>query len=573
MIDGDPATDGLSLFLLGQKGQEQISAFKPFNTFIGYLAEFARRNISGPPLEAADSPETTPESEVGLPNSVPLFEPHPIHRRGTEDHGVTYQALISGKGLYGNEDELTNQSAVPELDRDTFRKAIATLFDQLRDQGQFSYVLVDTRGGFAFESTDVCALADSFIVVTEPDLTSFYQDRNLVARISHAIKELRSPSLLRAMIVNKATDEIRRPDKTYLDNLEVSFRNELTKEFPIKFENTHPVPVDINALLAYKVQKLPYLTSPGTGFSFATLAAFSDILQLVTSRLTGEQVDRWATLVDKVADARKKRDDEEIDRANQAIDRERERDVLRAEVGQRDAEIEALKLEAAELKKQVEREYQRSSEVLKTVVNITAPQTQAKHAGRAWLLVPAPVLATVVSLVSATLVLLSWYHPASLPTKPSTTPSITNSNTNSNDSKPTAKLQSSASDGTLPNPDPSDPTLPSSYYAVLLSTDATLQATKPGGPSAAYEANLAAKANVPYLRVFEKSGMFITAAAFPTRSDANVALQFFSETQRTWATAYAVPLAKLCPVQKANGTLPVDGIQVPIIVCDDNAGP
>ena len=42
------------------------------------------------------------------------------------------------------------------------------------------------EGGFAFESTDVCALADSFIVVTEPDVTSFYQDRNLLRRIGDA---------------------------------------------------------------------------------------------------------------------------------------------------------------------------------------------------------------------------------------------------------------------------------------------------------------------------------------------------------------------------------------------------
>ena len=33
MIDGDPATDGLSLFLLGPKGIHQIDSFESHNTF------------------------------------------------------------------------------------------------------------------------------------------------------------------------------------------------------------------------------------------------------------------------------------------------------------------------------------------------------------------------------------------------------------------------------------------------------------------------------------------------------------------------------------------------------------
>lgn len=303
MIDADPGTDGLSLFLLGQKGQEQVGSFDLENTFIGALAGFA----------------------AGKARS---FVPRLIHRR-SEDHGVSYSAIISGKGLYGEEQELTAQLAVPDLNRETFRAAIKYLFDDLRESVEFDYVLVDTRGGFAFESTDVCALADSFIVVTEPDFTSFYQDRNLVARISHAAKELNSPSLLRGIIVNKAVDTIQRDGPPSLDDVEVSFRNELVREFGLKFHETYPVPVDIDALLAYKIQKIPYTTTPGSPFTFATLAAFSDILQIVTSRWSIEQVDKWNELVDIVSNGVKERH-----RKEQAAEEER---------AKREAEWEEMK--------------------------------------------------------------------------------------------------------------------------------------------------------------------------------------------------------------------------------------
>ena len=135
---------------------------------------------------------------------------------------MTYNAIISGRGLYG--DGVLNLPAVPDLNQEIFRAGLRHLFDQLRESGEYDYVLVDTRGGFAFESTDLCALADSYIVITEPDYTSFYQDRNLVSRVSAAARDVGAPSLLRAMIVNKALDVFPNPKAPYLDTLEVLFR-------------------------------------------------------------------------------------------------------------------------------------------------------------------------------------------------------------------------------------------------------------------------------------------------------------------------------------------------------------
>ena len=52
----------------------------------------------------------------------------------------------------------------------------------------------------------------------------------------------------------------------------------------MRFKDTHPVPVSIEALTAYKAQKIPYKSAPESLFCMATLSAFSDILGTVTSK-------------------------------------------------------------------------------------------------------------------------------------------------------------------------------------------------------------------------------------------------------------------------------------------------
>jgi uncharacterized protein YjbI with pentapeptide repeats/cellulose biosynthesis protein BcsQ len=336
MIDGDPATDGLSLFLLGPKGMRQISAFDPKNTFTGILHEFQQTGTLS-------------------------FEAHPVHRTGEDDHGVSYNVIISGRGLYGDEETLTQKLAVPDLEQSVFRAGVKQLFDALRASNQYSYVLVDTRGGFAFESTDVCALADSFIVVTEPDYTSFYQDRNLVRRISRAAQEVNSPSVLRSFIVNKATEGGQQGQQLDLDKMERSFRLELGKEFPVRFEDTHPIPVDVEALKSYKTQRIPYVAAPASLFSFATLTAFADILQVVTSRWTVEQVEKWNDLVNHVSNAVGEKNKRVQQQEQDSIRREKELSELRVKAADQSEKFQALQREMSRMEKLYERALEVSS--------------------------------------------------------------------------------------------------------------------------------------------------------------------------------------------------------------------
>jgi cellulose biosynthesis protein BcsQ len=560
MIDGDPGTDGLSLFLLGPKGQEQVGSFDVENTFIGVLASF----------------------KAGKP--IPVVPRH-IHRRG-EDHGVTYSAVISGKGLYGEEHELTAQLAVPDLDRATFRAAVKFLFDGLRASGEFNYVLIDTRGGFAFESTDVCALADSFIVVTEPDFTSFYQDRNLVARISHAAKELDSPSLLRGIIVNKATDTLQRSGPPSLDDIEVSFRNELVREFGIKFHETYPVPVDIDALLAYKVQRIPYTSAPGSPFAFATLAAFSDILQIVTSRWSIEQVDKWNELVELVSAGVKEKRRQEDRLEEQRAKRETEWEEMQAKRRADEDRIASLERELAEQEKRSERDLERTRLLIQSTISARDPNinpspqsgtSAPKASSRIWI----PVAVAILILVCAICITLYALYSsdrariAKQAADYEARLAEASKQTQINEEHDVKANPLSNQPPTTANPVSRYGDSISGNYAIVLSDDETLQPSAAGQPSAIYEADLAHRLGLTSVALFENQGQFSTVVRFDSIAEAKSAeADLVSQFNSRWRGAYTVPLGTWCPTKTQSSESPVaiKGSSVPLWVCTNVSG-
>jgi MinD-like ATPase involved in chromosome partitioning or flagellar assembly len=341
-IDADTATDGLSLFLLGPRGWEAIADLSADQTLSGFLRQYALTD--------------------GKTSSLAPFTAN----RGTkDDHGQSYKLILSGRGLYGDRDEETGQSADPQLPRELFRRAIGDMFSIVRQQKLWDYVLIDTRGGFGFSTTDICALADSFFIVTEPDFTSFYQDKNLVVRITAAAAEMSRKPLLRGVIVNKATESAQEVESGFgvhslnLDRVEASFRNVLVDELSIRYADTYPVPLDINAVNAYKSQRLPYLAYPSSVFSYATLVAFSGLMRVVTVRWPENAVVRWNALVDKVSHAIQIENEKNIDtlREQQSI-----RDMnlqLRSEASSLMVQLDALKRAAERNEHQEEARFER----------------------------------------------------------------------------------------------------------------------------------------------------------------------------------------------------------------------
>ena len=361
MIDGDLATDGLSLFLLGPDGKDNMASFEPPNTLAGVINHYS----------------ATGKLKFGV---------RQVYRNGPHDHGVVYDTLISGRYLYGQESLTANPQAnanlaqegsqpplnvIPSVDRRTFQSAVRQLFDVLRSQGEYDYVVVDTRGGFSFESTDLCALGDSFLVVVEADPTSFYQTSNLVQRIDEAAGEAGSKSVLRGFLINKAVDGLVESGALDLSKVEWSFRNALIRQFPIlKYSDTYPIPADLQVLQSYKDQMVPLLSSPASLFTYATLTAYSNIFQVVTSRWTREQVQGWQTLVNSVAEAIKQRNDEAEKQRKKQDEEEAEVKRLRETSALSAQRIRDLETQIVQLRKdldlahaQVAAEFSRASAV------------------------------------------------------------------------------------------------------------------------------------------------------------------------------------------------------------------
>lgn len=331
-IDTDTATDGLSLFLLGPDGWENAAEISPQNTTVGYLRAFG----------------------TGSPESQNLCTPFRINRGRQEDHAQVYEALVSGRGLYGDREDEIVQPTTPSLDRDNFRLAMIKLFDWARTSDRWDYVLVDTRGGFGFNTTDVCALSDSFFIVTEPDFTSFYQDKNLIYRVAEASLSLERKPTLRGVIVNKAT-ELRSSDASAidgvhtldLDNVEASFRNALVDEFSIRYQDTYPIPLDIELVAAYKAHSMPYLAFPASIFSFASLNAFSGLLKTVTVRWSENRIRLWNDLVNQVSGAITAKNESLLARERKIRAADEHNAELAAQVATLQHQIKAMQLAAA----------------------------------------------------------------------------------------------------------------------------------------------------------------------------------------------------------------------------------
>jgi uncharacterized protein YjbI with pentapeptide repeats/MinD-like ATPase involved in chromosome partitioning or flagellar assembly len=305
LVDTDTATSGLSLYLLGPHGKDSRTG---------------RENSTWSAALTAASEDNSPQ-----------WNPLTIRRdlEGEVDHGIKYEALIVTDAVYIYGMKVPPEPTLPFVDRLAFQRGASALISALRAANTFDYILLDTRGGFSFESTHVCALCDSFIVVTDADLTSFVQDRNLVQRINTAAGELETTPLLRAIIVNRVTEGDER-----------LFRLALEREFPITYSQTYAIPLDLDALKAYKTQQSPYVAAPGSHFSYATLTAFKDIMSIVTAEWSDDKVALWNQLTEKVSSAVKER--------NARFEREEE------ERKRQMAEIESIERQNADQKKHIE---------------------------------------------------------------------------------------------------------------------------------------------------------------------------------------------------------------------------
>ena len=91
MIDADPATDGLSLFLLGREGMRQVEGFEELNTFTGALRQFQKLGTT-----SCDNRDNVTLLDV---RAVPIEEITP--RRASRPAGAEYEvdAVVFATGF------------------------------------------------------------------------------------------------------------------------------------------------------------------------------------------------------------------------------------------------------------------------------------------------------------------------------------------------------------------------------------------------------------------------------------------------------------------------------------------
>lgn len=294
LIDADPGTDGLTHYLLGDIEPGELKNFRFKNTFLCMLdsiAEFIKKN---PTIKFKGN-----DIDFNFDHAYISFNPLEVNRE--DDHGVSYQVITSDdRRMEDYPRNSRNSFAACSLTEEQFKTTVKIFFTILRRDydEEYDYVIVDTRGGGSYQGTEICAASDSFIIVSESDRTSFYENQSLVDKINDSAGE--NKLLLRGIILNKTGK-----------GDEYIIRQALAKEFKLEHKDIFLIPEDNEAINAYKGHKIPYLDSPGSNFSCATLNAFSKLMGLVKKKWDTVQVMKWNAFVREMDDAyklRKKRD-------------------------------------------------------------------------------------------------------------------------------------------------------------------------------------------------------------------------------------------------------------------------
>jgi hypothetical protein len=70
----------------------------------------------------------------------------------------------------------------------------------------------------------------------------------------------------------------------------------LVDKLSLRYSDTYPIPLDLDAINAYKSQRIPYIAYPASIFSYSTLVAFSNLMKTVTVRWPEEATRRWNQL-------------------------------------------------------------------------------------------------------------------------------------------------------------------------------------------------------------------------------------------------------------------------------------
>ena len=171
VVDGDFSTRGLSLFVLG----DIISA-----------------------------PDLTVRNEQCIAeyflSELPLSD---IEPRRLDRGGIEYHILFSNADLWRSGVPEKKILSDPRIGPKHYVEGMTNLLARFRQE--YDYIIVDTRGGFDFTSAVPALLADTYIMVLEPDKVSLAQIEGFEKSISEFAADYKINIPPRGFIVNKAS--------------------------------------------------------------------------------------------------------------------------------------------------------------------------------------------------------------------------------------------------------------------------------------------------------------------------------------------------------------------------------
>ncbi len=337
LIDTDFATQGLSLFILGRGAERGISKLIEENSLYHMVQNWNKSSGKLPTPKEADR---------------------------SYDHGISYKIILSNKQFYdrslslGVKQEakiarsILNESMGETSNqfRNNYRLLIRSLIQNLAESDNYDYILIDTRGGFGELSLTSVVFSDSFLIVTEPDFTSFHQLAKLLTNVDLMAKQEKTRPYIRGIIVNKA-----------IDGEEEKFRSQLESQFGIEFGLSWPIPLDQDAIKIYKNQLIPYESLPGSIFSYTSLNAFNDIFDIVTAEWTRERKNKWNDLLKNVETAKREQKKKIKAKENEILIRQKQTDeeIKKAKYTE---EVLQMKLESSEIRIKEEKEQYKKAE-------------------------------------------------------------------------------------------------------------------------------------------------------------------------------------------------------------------
>jgi cellulose biosynthesis protein BcsQ/outer membrane protein OmpA-like peptidoglycan-associated protein len=243
-IDTDFSTRGITLYFMGPDAQRRTLSVAPENCL-----------------------------SDALEKAIPIDQ---ILPRIIVSSDVKFELLLSSTQAWNKnlpDDRMLGSGGERQTSSEEYFHFLKRVLDRFRLE--YDYIIIDTRGGYDFTSAAPALLADGYVVVLEADQISVLQVFGLKARIEELGERYEIRPALSGFIVNKAAFSLE--DRSFSDTLIQLYGG----------AHFGTIPLDIEAVRAYQVRRIPLDMRPDSDFA---QHAFQTVERLVSPSLNWADV-------------------------------------------------------------------------------------------------------------------------------------------------------------------------------------------------------------------------------------------------------------------------------------------